>query len=112
MITINHFRARLALLGLALVCVADTRAQRTQSLSNLQFHSSNSTLNESFKWAKQQALGYVSTKTGTIGPWYEAALPGRNAFCMRDVSHQTEGAAALGLFSANHNMLCRFAESA
>jgi hypothetical protein len=112
MIEKSYFTPRLALLGLLLVCVADMRAQRTQSLSNLQFHSSNSTLNESFKWAKQQALGYVSTKTGTIGPWYEAALPGRNAFCMRDVSHQTEGAAALGLFAANHNMLGRFAESA
>jgi hypothetical protein len=47
-----------------------------------------------------------------IGPWYEAALPGRSAFCMRDVSHQTEGAAALGLSEANRNMLHRFAESA
>jgi hypothetical protein len=47
-----------------------------------------------------------------MGPWYEAALPGRNAFCMRDVSHQTEGAAALGLYTANQNMLRLFAESA
>jgi hypothetical protein len=31
---------------------------------------------------------------------------------MRDVSHQTAGAAALGLFEANHNMLHRFADSA
>jgi hypothetical protein len=31
---------------------------------------------------------------------------------MRDISHQTEGAAALGLFAANHNMLSRFAASA
>jgi hypothetical protein len=31
---------------------------------------------------------------------------------MRDVSHQTEGAAALGLFEANRNMLQRFAKSA
>lgn len=47
-----------------------------------------------------------------MGPWYEAALPGRNAFCMRDVSHQTEGAAALGLSAANQNMLGLFAQSA
>lgn len=46
-----------------------------------------------------------------MGPWYEAALPGRNAFCMRDVSHQTEGAAALGLYAANRNMLGLFAQS-
>jgi hypothetical protein len=31
---------------------------------------------------------------------------------MRDVSHQAEGAAVLGLFAANRNMLSRFAESA
>ena len=39
-------------------------------------------------------------------------MPGRNAFCMRDVSHQTTGAAALGLYEANRNMLGRFALSA
>lgn len=104
--------SRLALCVFLLVHVPGVRAQQAGPLSNLEFHSSNSTLNESFKWAKQQALGYVFAKTGTIGPWYEAALPGRNAFCMRDVSHQTEGAAALGLFAANRNMLGRFAESA
>ena len=31
---------------------------------------------------------------------------------MRDVSHQTEGAAALGLYAANRNMLGLFAQSA
>jgi hypothetical protein len=82
------------------------------SLSDLKFHSSNSSLNESFQWAKQQALQYARLAPGPIGPWYEAALPGRNAFCMRDVSHQTEGAAALNLFEANRNILGRFAESA
>jgi len=46
-----------------------------------------------------------------MGPWCEAALPGRNAFCMRDVSHQTEGAAALGLSAANRNMVGLFAQS-
>jgi hypothetical protein len=45
-----------------------------------------------------------------VGPWYEAALPGRRAFCMRDVSHQVAGAQALGLSKYNHNMLRRFAE--
>src|SRR5215469_11577278 len=89
-------------------------AWATDSLSHsdLTFHSSNSSLNESFQWAKQQALLYARLAEGPIGPWYEAALPGRNAFCMRDVSHQTEGAAALRLFEANRNMLHRFADSA
>jgi hypothetical protein len=87
-------------------------AQIASSLSSLEFHSSNAGLNSSFAWAKQQALAYTRSGEGSIGPWYEAALPGRNAFCMRDVSHQTEGAAALGLFAANRNMLNRFATSA
>jgi hypothetical protein len=86
--------------------------QGAAPLSDVEFHSSNATLNETFRWARQQALGYVRMGSDSIGPWYEAALPGRNAFCMRDVSHQTAGAAALGLFAANHNMLDRFAESA
>ncbi len=79
--------------------------------SPLAFTSSTPWLNDSFHWAKQQALAYVRPNA-SIGPWYEAALPGRNAFCMRDVSHQTEGAAVLGLSDANHNMLGRFTASA
>ena len=46
-----------------------------------------------------------------VGLWYEAALPGRRAFCMRDVSHQAAGAQALGLAGYTHNMLRRFAEN-
>lgn len=46
-----------------------------------------------------------------VGPWYEASLPGREAFCMRDVSHQAAGAHALGLSRYTHNMLYRFAEN-
>ncbi len=87
-------------------------AQQAPTLSELEFHSSNRALNEAFRWAREQALAYARTGADSIGPWYEAALPGRNAFCMRDVSHQTTGAAALGLFAANHNMLHRFADSA
>jgi hypothetical protein len=86
-------------------------AQDSASRSDLNFQSSNSKLNESFRWAKEQALQYVRPHQEPIGPWYEAALPGRNAFCMRDVSHQTTGAAALGLHAANRNMLGRFADA-
>lgn len=85
--------------------------QQAGPQSNLEFQSSNPSLNASFLWAKRQALDYVRSGSDSIGPWYEAALPGRNAFCMRDVSHQTAGAAALGLFAANRNMLDRFARS-
>ena len=87
-----------------------TAAQQPVS-SPLGFTSTNTSLQHSFEWAKQQALAYAHPGAGPMGAWYEAALPGRNAFCMRDVSHQTEGAAALGLYAANRNMLRLFAQS-
>jgi hypothetical protein len=101
-------------LGLAFIVAgmcSPCGSSQSPTLSSLEFHSSSNELNATFAWAKQQALAYVRPGTGEMGPWYEAALPGRNAFCMRDVSHQTAGAAALGLFEANRNMLQRFAAS-
>lgn len=74
----------------------------------IEFESSNTTLVAGFRWAKQQALAYARTD-GSIGPWYEASLPGRNAFCMRDVSHQSTGAQFLGLGPRTKNMMHRFA---
>jgi hypothetical protein len=93
-----------------LSCVT-LKAQLASRTPQLEFQSSNALLVEAFRWARSQALAYVAPSSSSIGPWYEAALPGRNAFCMRDVSHQTEGAAALGLAAANRNMLGRFAAS-
>ena len=46
-----------------------------------------------------------------VGPWYEAALPGREAFCIRDVSHQCIGAEILGQGKQNLNMLRKFVEN-
>lgn len=62
-----------------------------------------------FNWAKAQALAYVGDAQDPVGPWYEAALPGREAFCMRDVAHQSTGAQVLGLAQATRNMLFHFA---
>lgn len=87
-------------------------AQHEVAQSPLSFTSSIPWLTRSFDWAKSQALQYTRPGSGEMGPWYEAALPGRNAFCMRDVSHQTEGAAALGLYADNKNMLGLFVQSA
>ena len=100
-----------ALVALLLACSGGAAAQQRAVPSQLAFTSSNASLQQSFEWAKQQALVYAHPASGVMGPWYEAALPGRNAFCMRDVSHQTEGAAALGLYAANRNMLDLFAQS-
>ncbi|NUQ30126.1 MAG: hypothetical protein HOQ35_16620 [Acidobacteriaceae bacterium] len=93
------------------VCIATAQAHQTAASSTtLRFTSSNPSLEKSFAWAVPQALAYSHNITSdAAGPWYEAALPGRDAFCMRDVSHQARGAAALGLDAANFNMLSRFA---
>ena len=63
-----------------------------------------------FYWAIAMALSYAH-EGAPIGAWYEASLPGRNAFCMRDVAHYAVGAQALGLGEHNLNMLRRFAAS-
>src|SRR4051794_32751570 len=87
------------------------RAQRHVVTSPLAFSTTDPRLQRSFDWAKQQALAYASSGEDPVGDWYEAALPGRNAFCMRDVSHQAMGAQALGLSAENKNMLSRFARA-
>jgi len=84
-------------------------AQAVTPISSLQLESSDKEVVQAFQWAKSQALAYAHDDSDPVGPWYEAALPGRDSFCMRDVSHQTTGAAALGLYSQNRNMLERFA---
>ncbi|HEY1743995.1 MAG TPA: hypothetical protein VGG18_12580 [Granulicella sp.] len=98
-----------SLLLFGLSSVLAVQAQTVTPLSGLQFESSDTRLVQSFQWAKSQALMYAHDGSDPVGPWYEAALPGRDAFCMRDVSHQTTGAAVLGLYAANRNMLERFA---
>ncbi|MCL6457531.1 MAG: glycoside hydrolase family 116 protein, partial [Gorillibacterium sp.] len=75
------------------------------------FHSDDEALNRGFAWAKGQAQEYVHDGSDAVGLWYEAALPGREAFCMRDVSHQSLGAAILGLHAHTRNMMQRFAEN-
>ena len=77
-------------------------------MSRLMLTSSNAALVAGFDWAKAQALAYVY-RGDPVGDWYEAALPGREAFCMRDVAHQSTGAQLLGLADCNYNMLYRFA---
>jgi hypothetical protein len=94
------------LMSLSPLAQASTHAAQ----SELDFNSSDAGLVNSFRWAKIEAMSYVF-EGDPVGPWYEAALPGRHAFCMRDTSHQADGAQALGLARYNHNMLCRFAEN-
>lgn len=80
--------------------------------ANVSLDTSDKLLRQGFAWAKTQALAYVFSASATgdpVGDWYEAALPGREAFCMRDVSHQSTGAQVLGLAGYTYNMLYKFA---
>jgi hypothetical protein len=79
-------------------------------LSNAQvsFHSTDTALSNAFSWAKDMALRYKAPPGDPVGPWYESALPPRDAFCMRDVSHQCIGAEILGMHPENRNMLTKF----
>ena len=76
----------------------------------IKFDSSNEVLKRGFEWARKTALSYVF-ENAPGGPCYEAALPGRGAFCMRDVSHQALGAHFLGLQPHNRNMMRLFARN-
>jgi hypothetical protein len=80
------------------------------SAGTVAVQSSDAQLVRSFEWAKQRALGYAYTGDG-VGDWYDSTAGTRYAFCMRDVSHQSIGAAVLGLTSHTRNMLGRFAGS-
>lgn len=75
------------------------------------FTSTDATLQKSYEWAKKMALSYAHDGTDPVGYWYEAALPTREAFCMRDVSHQSVGAQILGLVPHNKNMFTLFVEN-
>ncbi|HQQ98448.1 MAG TPA: hypothetical protein PLX35_14350 [Cyclobacteriaceae bacterium] len=75
------------------------------------FHSNNSELDAAFDWARNKALSFAHNGGDPVGTWYEAALPNREAFCMRDVSHQAIGAEILGLGKHNLNMFTKFASN-
>ena len=82
--------------------LTDTKEQAAFR-SPLNLTTSDQRLLECFQWAKAQALEYVRSGD-PVGLWYEAALPGREVFCMCDVAHQ-----ALGLAARTRNMLGEFA---
>jgi hypothetical protein len=99
------------LLLLALVFSAVGHSQTLTAVSPLTLSTSDPQLQRAFDWAKNLALHYVSSGQDPVKDWYEAALPGRSAFCMRDVAHQVTGAEALGLSAQNKSMLRHFALS-
>ena len=90
-------------------CVGESTVDTAREVGAIELSSDHGALVDGFNWAKQQALAYVF-EGDPVGLWYEAALPGREAFCMRDVSHQVTGALALGLADHTKNMMRKFAE--
>jgi hypothetical protein len=78
--------------------------------TQLELKTSDTALAGAFEWARRQALAYAFSGD-PVGDWYEAALPGRQAFCMRDTAHQSMGAHMLGLADHTRNMLHKFAEN-
>ncbi|MCU6711224.1 hypothetical protein M6D81_21255 [Paenibacillus sp. J5C_2022] len=83
--------------------------ERTKSIGRVAVRTSDERLNKGIAWAKEQALSYVNDGD-PVGKWYEAALPARESFCVRDVSHQSAGAYMLGLKDYTKNMLHKFAQ--
>nr|WP_295866301.1 trehalase family glycosidase [uncultured Chitinophaga sp.] len=73
------------------------------------FTTTDTAVQQAYRWAASMVQHYRGNPGDPVGPWYEAALPARNAFCMRDVAHQTIGAAICGLDKENRNMLRAFA---
>jgi hypothetical protein len=80
------------------------------NVGRITLNTSDAALAAAFEWARRQALAYASSGD-PVGDWYEAALPGRQAFCMRDTAHQSMGAHMLGLASHTYNMMHKFAEN-
>jgi hypothetical protein len=77
---------------------------------SIDLESSDADLVRAFREARSAALSYVYTGD-PVGDWYRSTAGNRQAFCMRDASHQSVGAAALGLAGHTRNMLRHFAAS-
>lgn len=99
----------LSLMALLVGCAKTPVSVQVDPGHIARFTSSDTALMSSYDWAQKMALSYSHDTTDPVGKWYEAALPQREAFCMRDVSHQTVGAQILGLEAHNLNMLGLFA---
>lgn len=104
-------------LGLSLALAACTHSTKTETVEAMSmsevavFTSADRDLEKTFNWAKAMAWLYAHEGDDAVGYWYEASLPMREAFCMRDVSHQCVGGQILGMTQHNKNMFHRFAEN-
>lgn len=104
-----------AILALS-ICACQTEQTPYPNLSDperkaLSISSNDTTLTEIFNWASERSEKYVGNDTDPVGPWYEAALPKREAFCMRDVSHQCIGEEINGHARQNLNMFTQLVKN-
>ena len=104
-----HWLSRCLIIVAFCACSGEGRVQTPREIGAIDLSSDHGALVDGFYWAKKQSLAYVF-EDDPVGKWYEAALPGREAFCMRDVSHQVTGALALGLADHTKNIMRKFAE--
>jgi len=88
-------------------------AETEAASSQLSLTSSSSYLVSAFNWNKAKALSWVRTgvKPQYI-PCYWAGYNYRQAFYVRDIAHQCEGASLLGLNNENFTMWRAFAGTA
>ena len=106
---VRHAKAStIPVVALLLLAATGPFARQGPSPAPLALASDDARLVEAFSWAARQASAYAFDGDA-VGPWFEAALPGREAFCMRDVAHQAMGGHALRLQAHVRNMLTRFA---
>ena len=101
-------RPVLPIVALLLLAATQPFARQEVAPGPLALASDDTRLVDAFSWAARQASAYAF-EGDAVGPWFEAALPGREAFCMRDVAHQAMGGHALRLQPHVRNMLSRFA---
>ncbi|MER6094813.1 NPCBM/NEW2 domain-containing protein [Streptomyces sp. NPDC001728] len=98
--------------------------------SALTISSPNATLNDGFDWGKSRALGMTfypgnpmmghepewwrlkDATHSTVTPGYWGSYTSRESFYNRDISHQSDGAHALGLDAETFNMMRTFAGDA
>jgi hypothetical protein len=76
--------------------------------NDISLSSSDTFLVNVFNWARKTSDSFVGSDNDPVGPWYEAALPNREAFCIRDVSHQCIGTEILGHRRQNLNIFRKF----
>ena len=91
------------------ISISCAQNKAKDDVREIELSSSDPKLDTAFSWAKKTAYSYTN-EGDPVGLWYEAALPERASFCMRDVSHQSIGAYYLGLNDYNKNMLSKFAQ--